>query len=117
MHYKPIKTECASAAEPDEEPEPIVEVVAALDSEREPAVPPEAEGYRLVLLRFFRDLAEGERLKILVQLGAVDSDTDERMTQAVERQMLDWLAREGRIAEVELMIDALITNRREGESG
>lgn len=113
----PIKTECASAAEPDEEPEPIVEVVAALDSEREPAVPPEAEGYRLVLLRFFRDLAEGERLKILVQLGAVDSDTDERMTQAVERQMLDWLVREGRIAEVELMVDALIANRREGESG
>jgi hypothetical protein len=113
----PIKAECASAAEQDEEPEPIVEVVAALDSEREPAVPPEAEGYRLVLLRFFRDLAEGERLKILVQLGAVDSDTDERMTQAVERQMLDWLVREGRIAEVELMIDALIANRREGESG
>jgi hypothetical protein len=113
----PIKTECTSAAEQDEESEPIVEVVAALDSERDPAVPPEAEGYRLVLLRFFRDLAEGERLKILVQLGAVDSDTDERMTQAVERQMLDWLVREGRIAEVESIIDALITSRREGENG
>jgi GTPase-associated adaptor domain/Calcineurin-like phosphoesterase len=116
----PVKVEAALAAEtpqPHEDTEPIVEVVAALDSEGEPAVPPEAEGYRLVLLRFFRDLAEGERLKILVELGAVDSDSDERMTQAVERQLLDWLVREGRVTEVESMIAALISNRREGESG
>lgn len=113
----PVTAEIPSAAEPDQEAEPIVEVVAALDSEREPAVPPEAEGYRLVLLRFFRDLAEGERLKILVELGAVDSNSDERMTQAVERQLLDWLVRQGRIAEVESMIAALKSSRKEGESG
>ena len=115
----PIEAEAAPAAEaavPDEEAEPIVEIVVALDSEGEPTVPPEAEGYRLVLLRFFRDLVEGERLKILVELGAVDSDSDERMTQAVERQLLDWLVLEGRIAEVESMIATLISSRKEGDS-
>jgi hypothetical protein len=95
------------------EAEPIVEVVAALESEGEPTVPPEAEGYRLVLLRFFRDLAEGERLKILVELGAVESGSNERITQAIQRQLLDWLVREGRIAEVETMIAALISSRKE----
>lgn len=104
-------------AMPLEAAEPVVEVVAALDSEGEPTVPPEAEGYRLVLLRFFRDLAEGERLKILVELGAVESGLDERMTQAVQRQLLDWLVREGRIAEVETMIATIISKQREGESG
>jgi hypothetical protein len=113
----PVKAEMAPKAELNEEAEPNVEVVAALDSEREPAVPPEAEGYRLVLLRFFRDLAEGERLKILVELGAVDSDSDERITQAVERQLLDWLVREGRIADVEAMIAARILSRKEGQRG
>jgi hypothetical protein len=120
----PVKVETAPAAQPAEpaaaaagEAPPIVEVVAALDSEGEPAVPPEAEGYRLILLRFFRDLAEGERLKILVELGAIESNSDERMTQAVERQLLDWLVRDGRIAEVETMIAALISRRKEGESG
>lgn len=95
------------------ESEPIVEVVAALDTEGDPTVPPEDTGYRLVLLRFFRDLSEGERLTILVELGAIETGSDERITQAVERQLLDWLVREGRIGEVETMIDRHIS-RREG---
>lgn len=92
-----------------EEPEPIVEVVAALDTEGDPAVPPEDAGYRFVLLRFFRDLSEGDRLTILVELGAIEVGSDERITQAIERQLLDWLVREGRIAEVETIIERLIT--------
>ncbi|ESZ35915.1 MULTISPECIES: metallophosphoesterase [unclassified Mesorhizobium] len=96
------------------ESEPIVEVVAALDTKGDPAVPPEDTGYRLVLLRFFRDLSEGERLTILVELGAIETNSDERITQAVERQLLDWLVREGRIGEVETMIETLIQKRSEG---
>ncbi|MHA3774960.1 metallophosphoesterase [Verrucomicrobiota bacterium sgz303538] len=98
------------------ESEPIVEVVAALNTEGDPAVPPEDAGYRLVLLRFFRDLSEGERLTILVELGAIETGSDERITQAVERQLLDWLVREGRISKVEKMIEELIAKRTE-ESG
>lgn len=116
---KPISCEAAPGSGPAqavEAAEPIVEVVAALDSEGEPSVPPEAEGYRLALLRFFRDLAEGERLKLLVELGAVEGGLDEPMTQAVQRQLFDWLVREGHIAEVETTIAKLISSRREGES-
>jgi calcineurin-like phosphoesterase family protein len=102
-------------AEPVLEAEPVVEIVAALDAEGEPAMPLEIEGYRLVLLRFFRDLTEGERLRILVELDAVPRGSDEQITQAVERQLLDWLVREGRIAEVERMIGELISNRKGGE--
>lgn len=98
------------------ESEPIVEVVAALNTERDPAVPPEDSGYRLVLLRFFRDLSEGERLTVLVELGAIETGSDERITQAVERRLLDWLVNSGRIAEVKTMIEELITRRREGTS-
>lgn len=94
--------------------EPIVEVVAALNTEGDPAVPPEDTGYRLVLLRFFRDLSEGERLTILVELGAIEAGSDERITQAVERRLLDWLVSAGRIGEVEMMIDGSIARRREG---
>lgn len=98
-----------------DEAEPVVEIVAALDAEGEPAMPPEIEGYRFVLLRFFRDLTEGERLRILVELDALPRGADERITQAVERQLLDWLVHEGRIADVEKMIGELISIRNGGE--
>jgi hypothetical protein len=95
-----------------EETEPILEFVAAIDSEGVPTVPPEGDRYRGVLLRFFRDLNEGERLRILVELDAIESGTDERITQAVERQLLDWLVREGRIVAIETMIGKLISTRK-----
>jgi hypothetical protein len=90
-------------------------MVAALDSEGEPDVPPEIEGYRYLLLRFFRDLTEGERLRILVDLGAIEAGSDQRMTQAVERQLFDWLVGEGRIGEVQRMTHELVSARRGGE--
>lgn len=104
-----------SDREPDKA-EPIVEIVAALDAEGEPAMPLEIEGYRLVLLRFFRDLTEGERLRILLELNAIPSGSDERITQAVERQLLDWLVREGRISEVEKLIEEYLSAKKGGAS-
>jgi GTPase-associated adaptor domain len=97
------------------EAEPVVEIVPALDAQGESAMPLEIEGYRLVLLHFFRDLTEGERLRILVELDAVPTGSDERMTQSVQRQLLDWLVREGRIADVERMIGEFISKQKGGE--
>lgn len=108
---QPIPSTTDDVAEPIE---PVIEVVAALDSEGDSAMPPEAEGYRLVLLQFFRDLTEGERLKMLVALDAVDSASNQRMTQAVERRLLDWLVAKGRISEVKTMINDLIEDRTKG---
>lgn len=86
------------------EDEPIVEIVAAPDSDKELSVPPELEGYRLLLLRFFRDLSESERLRLLVELGAFEKDQEARVTQAIERQLFDWLVRQGRLADIEKFI-------------
>jgi len=106
------RTEPAEAG--TDEVEPIVEVVAALDTEKEPAVPPEDAGYRLLLLCFFRDLSEGERLTLLVELDAIDTDSDERITQAVERKLFDWLVSKGRISLVQAMIEKLKSKRSGG---
>ena len=94
--------------------EPIVEIVAALDTKAEPTVPPEEGDYRLLLLRFFRDLSQGERLTLLVDLSAIDTDSDERVTQAVERQLFDWLVNKGEMSKIEAMIDKLISKRSGG---
>ncbi len=104
--------EPAAGEPPADEAEPVMEVVAASDAQGEPAMPHDVKGYGLVLLRFFRDLTEGERLRILVELDAVDIGSNERMTQSVERQLLDYLVREGRIGEVERMINELVSSRR-----
>ncbi|MER9651424.1 metallophosphoesterase [Mesorhizobium sp. M0199] len=77
-------------------------------------MPPDAEGYEIALLRFFRDLYESERLRILVALDAIPAESNERMNQGVERRLFDWLAREGRLPDVVSMIDRLIAEREEG---
>jgi predicted phosphodiesterase len=97
--------------------EPVVELVAAEPAEGETAtMPPDVEGYEQTMLRFFRDLLENERLRILVELHAIPSDSDERMTQGVERRLFDWLARGGRLPDVVRMIDRLISAREDGGS-
>lgn len=121
---KPPKTaygvEDAPIPEETAPSEPIVELVPAdsadaVQGEMTP-MPPDAEGYELALLRFFRDLLENERLRILVELNAIPPDSDERMTQGVERKLFDWLARVGRLPEVISMIDELIAERNRGKA-
>lgn len=79
-------------------------------------MPPDAEGYELALLRFFRDLYESDRLTILVELEAIPRESDERMNQGLERKLFDWLTREGRLPEMILMIDRLINERKVRDS-
>ena len=75
---------------------------------------PKAEGYEIARLRFFRDLFEGERLRILVALDALPENFDERMSQGLERRLFDMLVRNGRLGDVEKMIDQLIGERKDG---
>ncbi|MCS5958763.1 hypothetical protein LNO18_20085 [Klebsiella variicola subsp. variicola] len=56
---------------------------------------------------------EGERLRILVELGALSEDFNERMNQGIERKLLDLLVREGKLEGIEKMIDQLISDRKE----
>lgn len=95
--------------------EEVPSATACTELGETPPMPPAAEGYELALLRFFRDLVESERLRILVELDAIPSDFDERMTQGVERRLFDWLVGEGRLPDVTAMIEKMISERKEGE--
>ena len=63
--------------------------------------------YPLLLLRFFRDLAPGQRMAILVRLGVLPDDWPEPLTHAIERHLLDSLKNSGRLDELEAAIDEL----------
>lgn len=94
--------------------EPCIEMtpMEILEEEAQP-MPPTAEGYETARLRFFRDLLEGERLRILVALDALPDSFDERMSQGLERRLLDMLVRNGKLGEVEKMIDQMISERKD----
>ena len=100
--------------------EPVVEEVpaetAATEEGEMQRMPPTVEGYELTLLQFFRDLVESERLRILVELDAIPSDFDERMTQGVERMLFDWLVGEGRLSEIIVQTEKLLSERKEGSA-
>lgn len=106
----------ASVVERNADPaDPAIDMTPMEPWEQEPAsMPPRTEGYETARLRFFRDLFEGERLRILIALDALPENFDERMSQGLERRLLDMLVRNGKLAEVEIMIDQLIGERKEG---
>jgi predicted MPP superfamily phosphohydrolase len=107
------ETESADFHREEENELPLIEIVAALDSETEPPVPPDSEGYRFALLRFFRDLSGNERLRILAELGAFEEEDNQRMTQAVERRLFDWLVKQERLADIERLMAPYISSRKE----
>lgn len=62
--------------------------------------------FRLLLLRFFRDLSDGQRLAVLVKLGALPDDWPEPLTHSIERQIVDGLAEQGQLDRLQTAIDA-----------
>lgn len=96
--------------------EPVAELVSAEVIEGFLAPSPLAiEGYEITMLRFFRDLLESERLRILLDLRAIPLSSDERLTQGLERKLFDWLARQGKLPEVISIINKIISERDEGK--
>lgn len=77
-------------------------------------MPSNMEGYEIARLRFFRDLLEGERLRILVKLNALPETFNDRMTQGLERKLLDNLAQDGKLGDVDNLINKMISERKEG---
>ena len=90
----------------------IVEVVHTSEAAGDAEATLMIDGFQMVLFRFFRELTEGERLKILVDLGAISGSTTERLTQALERRLLELLVKRGLIVEVNAMIGTLLAERR-----
>jgi calcineurin-like phosphoesterase family protein len=95
--------------------EPTIEMVLMDSSSGELSpMAPSVEGYEVARLRFFRDLLEGERLRVLVAMDAIPENFDEPMSQGLERRLLDRLVRDGKLGDVEKMIDQLIDERKDG---
>ncbi|MFM1272661.1 metallophosphoesterase [Yersinia enterocolitica] len=72
------------------------------------------KGFEITRFRFFRDLYEGERLRILVELGALPDNFDEQMNQGLERKLLEMILRDGKLDQVEKMIVRIISERKDG---
>lgn len=108
-------TGVAAAAVSANSSEPTIEMVPAESAEGGPQpMPPKIEGYETARLRFFRDLLEGERVRILVELDALPEKSDERMSQGLERRLFDLLVEDGKLKDVEGMINKLIDERMDG---
>ncbi|WAI83050.1 MULTISPECIES: metallophosphoesterase [Achromobacter] len=74
----------------------------------------EPDGYRLLLLRFFRDISALDRLRILIEFGAVPEDLEEPITHSVEREFLDQLIDDGYLEHLNQRIDQTISARGHG---
>lgn len=61
--------------------------------------------YPMILLRFFRDLTDGQRLAVLVNLNALPANWSEESSHAMQRQILDALVKKGRLDEVKAAIE------------
>jgi predicted phosphodiesterase len=109
----PMSIPSLAPAEKIETPQddPVLEVVPSAEAVEAEAEPP-VHGFHMVLFRFFRELNEGERLRLLVELGAVSGDTTESLTQTVERRLLELLVNRGRIAEINATLGSLVAERR-----
>lgn len=114
----PTKTQPADAPAVEESAysvAPTIEMVPMESLEGEPrSMSPSEEGYETTRLRFFRDMLEGERLRILVELDAIPEASDEQMSQGLERRLLDMLVRNGKLRDIEKMMDQLIGERKDG---
>ncbi len=56
--------------------------------------------YPLLLLHFFRDISQAQRISILTSLGALPQNWNERSSESIERKAFDSLVRAGRSEEL-----------------
>lgn len=71
---------------------------------------------RFVRLRFFRDLSEDRRRRILVDLEAIPKDLTDRLDHTIEQRFFTRLVAQGRTAELSAAIDAAIHKQKQGDA-
>jgi hypothetical protein len=75
-----------------------------------------SDDVRLVRLRFFRDLPEDRRRRILVELEALPADLTDRLDHTIEQRFFAKLVAQGRIGELSAAIDAARLELKLGDS-
>jgi calcineurin-like phosphoesterase family protein len=81
---------------------------------KEAQMAPISDDFALVLLRFFRDLAPGQRLRVLVRLGVLPDDWTDELSHAIERQAVERLAHAGTLNKLSDAIDWVVENDGNG---
>ncbi|KRG60213.1 hypothetical protein ABB22_02230 [Stenotrophomonas nitritireducens] len=73
------------------------------------------EDVRLVRLRFFRDIPEDGRRRILVGLNVIPADLTDRLDNTIEQRFFGKLVAQGRLGELSAAIDAAILESKSGD--
>lgn len=68
------------------------------------------EEYALLVLSFFRDIEESERLKLLVELDIIPKTFKGTLTHSIERRFLDKAKQAGKIGEIKKALRAFTPN-------
>ncbi|MBN3786046.1 metallophosphoesterase [Burkholderia sp. Ac-20353] len=89
-------------------------MVSATDpAESAPDVqPPPTVDQRLLQLRFFQELTEGERLKALLELGAILPEFCGRLDHSMERRLFRMLIKKGKAQAIVERLDTADAKRR-----
>ncbi|HDR8983179.1 metallophosphoesterase [Burkholderia vietnamiensis] len=75
-----------------------------------------SDDVRLIRLRFFRDLTEEYRRRILVELEAIPADLTDRLDHTIEQRFFTKLVAQGRLDKLSAAIEAAILEKKQGNS-
>lgn len=107
-------------------PQPIAPVEGAVDEppQAQPVANPVTgskevdltmtDQVRLIRLRFFRELPEPSRRRILVDLNVIPDDLTDRLDHTIEQRFFGKLVAQGRMDELVAAIDAAVLNLKSG---
>lgn len=70
---------------------------------------------RLMRLRFFRDLPEERRRRILVELEAIPADLTDRLDHTTEQRFFAKLVAQGRLDKLSAAIDSAAAYQKQGD--
>ncbi len=103
-----LEDPAAHQSEPISGPEPIQSAEAEHNRM--------SDQFALLLLRFFRDLSPGQRVRVLVELKALPDDWSEELSHGIERQVVDGLERTGQLDQLSAAIERVIDSDNKGEN-
>jgi 3',5'-cyclic AMP phosphodiesterase CpdA len=70
---------------------------------------------RLLRLRFFRDLSEAHRRRILVELEAIPADLTDRLDHTIEQRFFAKLVAQGKLEKLSTAIEKAILEQQQGD--
>ncbi len=101
-----VATEARAPSRPE-----IETVVNPISGGDEPVVTPSTDE-KLLQLRFFRDLTEGERLKTLLALRAIPDDLSETLDHEMERRLFVGVFKKGLGEELKARVTEILASRK-----